>query len=149
MRARGGACRHRDQSAAVRDEDRGRHAVQQRLHYGRRVNNLTDSGSSIVTLVGFKLAGKPADKEHPFGHARIEYLSGVIVSFIVVFLGLQLGLSSVQKIVSPEERIAPAALLVLVVSILVKLWQCLFYRKVGRMIRSEPCSRPRTTAAMT
>ena len=52
------------------------------------VNNLTDSGSSIVTLVGFKLAGKPADKEHPFGHARIEYLSGVIVSFIVVFLGL-------------------------------------------------------------
>ena len=102
------------------------------------VNNLTDSGSSIVTLVGFKLAGKPADKEHPFGHARIEYLSGVIVSFIVVFLGLQLGLSSVQKIVSPEENaLTPAALLVLVVSILVKLWQCLFYRKVGRMIRSE------------
>ena len=67
------------------------------------VNNLTDSGSSIVTLVGFKLAGKPADKEHPFGHARIEYLSGVIVSFIVVFLGLQLGLSSVQKIVSPGK----------------------------------------------
>lgn len=102
------------------------------------VNNLTDSGSSIVTLVGFKLAGKPADKEHPFGHARIEYLSGVIVSFIVVFLGLQLGLSSVQKIVSPEENaLTPAALLVLVVSILFKLWQCLFYRKVGRMIRSE------------
>ena len=80
------------------------------------VNNLTDSGSSIVTLVGFKLAGKPADKEHPFGHARIEYLSGVIVSFIVVFLGLQLGLSSVQKIVSPEENaLTPAALLVLVI----------------------------------
>lgn len=102
------------------------------------VNNLTDSGSSIVTMVGFKLAGKPADEEHPFGHARIEYLSGVIVSFIVVFLGLQLGLSSVEKIVTPEENaLTPAALAVLVVSILIKLWQCLFYRKVGRMIHSE------------
>lgn len=102
------------------------------------VNNLTDSGSSIVTLVGFKLAGKPADAQHPFGHARIEYLSGVIVSFIVVFLGLQLGLSSVEKIVTPEENaLTPAALIVLVASILVKLWQCLFYRRVGRLIRSE------------
>ena len=84
------------------------------------VNNLTDSGSSIVTLVGFKLAGKPADAQHPFGHARIEYLSGVIVSFIVVFLGLQLGLSSVEKIVTPEENtLTPAALIVLVISILI------------------------------
>lgn len=102
------------------------------------VNNLTDSGSSIVTLVGFKLAGKPADAQHPFGHARIEYLSGVIVSFIVVFLGLQLGLSSVEKIVTPEENtLTPAALIVLVISILMKLWQCLFYRRVGKLIRSE------------
>lgn len=102
------------------------------------VNNLTDSGSSIVTLVGFKLAGKPADAQHPFGHARIEYLSGVIVSFIVVFLGLQLGLSSVEKIVTPEENaLTPAALLVLVVSIFMKLWQYLFYRRVGKLIRSE------------
>ena len=66
------------------------------------VNNLTDSGSSIVMLVGFKLAGKPADEKHPFGHARIEYLSGVIVSFIVLFLGLQLGMTSVQKILAPQ-----------------------------------------------
>ena len=102
------------------------------------VNNLTDSGSSIVTLVGFKLAGKPADAQHPFGHARIEYLSGVIVSFIVVFLGLQLGLSSVEKIATPEENtLTPAALIVLVISILMKLWQCLFYRRVGKLIRSE------------
>lgn len=102
------------------------------------VNNLTDSGSSIVTMVGFKLAGKPADEEHPFGHARIEYLSGVIVSFIVLFLGLELGMSSIQKIITPEENIlTPAALLVLVLSILVKLWQAVFYRKVGRMIHSE------------
>ena len=102
------------------------------------VNTLTESGSSIVTLVGFKLAGKPADAQHPFGHARIEYLSGVIVSFIVVFLGLQLGLSSVEKIVTPEENtLTPAALIVLVISILMKLWQCLFYRRVGKLIRSE------------
>ena len=102
------------------------------------VNNLTDSGSSVVTLIGFKMASKPADEKHPFGHARIEYLSGVIVSFIVIFLGLQLGMSSVEKIITPEENaLTPVALVVLVVSILAKLWQCLFYRKVGRMIKSE------------
>ena len=102
------------------------------------VNNLTDSGSSVVTLIGFKMASKPADEKHPFGHARIEYLSGVIVSFIVIFLGLQLGMSSIEKIITPEENaLMPVALVVLVISILAKLWQCLFYRKVGRMIKSE------------
>lgn len=102
------------------------------------VNNLTDSGSSVVTLIGFKMASKPADEKHPFGHARIEYLSGVIVSFIVIFLGFQLGMSSVEKILTPEENaLTPVALVVLVISILAKLWQCLFYRKVGRMIKSE------------
>lgn len=102
------------------------------------VNNLTDSGSSVVTIIGFKMASKPADEKHPFGHARIEYLSGVIVSFIVIFLGLQLGMSSIEKILTPEENaLTPVALVVLVISILAKLWQCLFYRKVGRMIKSE------------
>lgn len=102
------------------------------------VNNLTDSGSSVVTLIGFKMASKPADEKHPFGHARIEYLSGVIVSFIVIFLGLQLGMSSIEKIITPEKNaLTPVALVVLVISILAKLWQCLFYRKVGRMIKSE------------
>lgn len=102
------------------------------------VNNLTDSGSSVVTLIGFKMASKPADEKHPFGHARIEYLSGVIVSFIVISLGLQLGMSSIEKIITPEENaLTPVALVVLVISILAKLWQCLFYRKVGRMIKSE------------
>ena len=84
------------------------------------------------------MASKPADEKHPFGHARIEYLSGVIVSFIVIFLGLQLGMSSIEKILTPEENaLTPVALVVLVISILAKLWQCLFYRKVGRMIKSE------------
>lgn len=102
------------------------------------VNNLTDSGSSIIMLVGFKLAGKPADKEHPFGHARIEYLCGVIVSFIVLLLGLELGRTSVDKILSPEAaQFGPVALGVLVVSVLLKLWQCGFYLSVGRKIGSQ------------
>lgn len=102
------------------------------------VNNLTDSGSSVVTLVGFKLAGKPADDKHPFGHARIEYLSGVIVSFIVLFLGVQLGMSSVEKILHPEPtEYNLVVFATLVLSILVKLWQCFFYRGVGKKIGSE------------
>ncbi len=102
------------------------------------VNNLTDSGSSIIMLVGFRLAGKPADEKHPFGHARIEYLCGVTVSFIVLFLGLQLGGSSIGKIMEPEETVfTPLTLGILVFSVLVKLWQCLFYRTVGRKLQSE------------
>ena len=102
------------------------------------VNNLTDSGSSIVMLVGFKLAGKPADEKHPFGHARIEYLSGVIVSFIVLFLGLELGKTSIEKIISPKPAdFSVMALAILGVSILIKLWQCFFYRSVGKTIHSD------------
>ena len=102
------------------------------------VNNLTDSGSSIIMLVGFRLSGKPADKEHPFGHARIEYLCGVIVSFIVLFLGLELGRTSIGKILSPEEtEFGPVALGVLAVSIGIKLWLCLFYTRVGKKINSR------------
>ena len=101
------------------------------------VNNLTDSGSSIIMLVGFRLSEKPADREHPFGHARIEYLCGVIVSFIVLFLGLELGRTSFLKILSPEKaEFGPIALSVLVISILIKLWLCLFYTRVGKRIDS-------------
>lgn len=102
------------------------------------VNNLTDSGSSILMLVGFRLAGKPADEKHPFGHARMEYLCGVTVSFIVLFLGLQLGLTSVGKIWEPEETVfTPLTLGILVASVLVKLWQFLFYKTVGGKLSSE------------
>lgn len=102
------------------------------------VNNLSDSGSSIITLVGFRLAAKPADEEHPFGHARLEYLSGVAVSFVVLLLGLQLGLNSIDKIKSPEETTFTAlSIAILVVSILIKLWQCAFYRSVGKKIDSK------------
>ena len=102
------------------------------------VNNLSDFGSSIITLVGFRLAAKPADEEHPFGHARLEYLSGVAVSFVVLFLGLQLGLSSIDKIRNPENTVFTAlAIAILIVSILLKLWQCAFYRSVGKKIDSK------------
>ena len=102
------------------------------------VNNLSDSGSSIITLVGFRLAAKPADEEHPFGHARLEYLSGVAVSFVVLFLGLQLGLSSIDKIRNPEDTVFTAlAIAILIVSILLKLWQCAFYRSVAKKIDSK------------
>lgn len=101
------------------------------------VNNLSDSASSIVTLVGFKLSSKPADAKHPYGHARIEYISGMIVSFIVVVLGVQLAQSSIDKILVPEESsFTWITIGVLVVSILLKLWQGLFYRKIGKTISS-------------
>jgi cation diffusion facilitator family transporter len=101
------------------------------------VNNLSDSAASLVTVLGFKLSGKPADAEHPYGHARMEYISGLTVSFLILFLGLQLTQSSVGKILHPEtSRFNMISILVLVVSILLKLWQSLFYRKIGQLIDS-------------
>lgn len=101
------------------------------------VNNLSDSASSVVTLVGFKMAGKPADAEHPYGHARIEYLSGLIVSLSILFLGFQLGRSSFDKILHPENaEFSLVMVAVLIVSILIKIWQGMFYKKVGKMIDS-------------
>lgn len=105
------------------------------------VNNLADSGASLVALLGFKLAAKPADAQHPYGHARIEYISGLIVSFLVVILGVQLIQSSIAKIISPEEAQFNAVLVAaLLVSILLKLWQSGFYRKMGRSIKSTTLS---------
>lgn len=101
------------------------------------VNNLSDSGSSLVALLGFKLSARPADAQHPYGHARIEYISGLIVSFLVVTLGVQLIQSSVAKIISPEEAQFSAIMVAaLIVSILIKLWQSGFYMKIGRAINS-------------
>jgi cation diffusion facilitator family transporter len=87
------------------------------------INNLSDAASSIVTLVGFKLASKPADKDHPFGHARIEYISGLIVAFIIFTLGIELIKTSFSKIVSPEAlEFNIIMIIVLIFSILVKLF---------------------------
>ncbi len=101
------------------------------------VNNLSDSASSVVTLVGFKLAGKPADAEHPYGHARIEYLSGLIVSLSILMLGFQLAQTSFAKVMNPEAaEFSYISLAVLIIAIFIKIWQALFYKKVGGLIGS-------------
>lgn len=101
------------------------------------VNNLSDSGSSVITLIGFKISGKPADAKHPYGHARMEYISALIVSFSILLLGIQLIKSSVDKIIHPQmAQFSLVSILVLIAAIFIKLWQCLFYRKIGRTIDS-------------
>lgn len=100
-------------------------------------NNLSDAGSSVVTLVGFKMAEMPADKEHPFGHGRLEYLSGLAISVAILVVGLELGRNSVVKILHPamvQFGLLPVA--ILLVSVLVKLWMAYFNRKLGRRIGS-------------
>ena len=100
-------------------------------------NNLSDAGSSVVTLVGFKLAGQKADDGHPFGHGRIEYLAGLLVSLLILMVGVELGKSSIEKILHPEEvAFSLVTVVILACSILVKLWMCLFNRKLGRRIGS-------------
>ena len=101
------------------------------------MNNLSDATSSVVTLIGFKLAEKPADEHHPYGHARYEYLSGLTVAGMILIIGFELGKSSVEKILAPTavEFSIPVAV-VLVSSILVKLWMSLFNRKLGNYIGS-------------
>ncbi len=101
------------------------------------VNNLSDASSSLVTLVGFKLAEKPADDGHPYGHARIEYIAGLIVSAMILVIGVELVKSSVEKILHPEAvDFSALTIAILVVSILVKLWMAAFNKKLGRAIRS-------------
>jgi len=101
------------------------------------VNNLSDAGSSVITLVGFKISGKPADEQHPYGHARSEYVAGLITSFIIMLLGFELLTSSAQKILNPSSvNFSLITVLVLCLSIAVKLWLCLFNRRIGRQIES-------------
>ncbi len=102
------------------------------------MNNLSDATSAIVTLIGFKLAEKPADEDHPYGHARYEYLSGLAVAAMIVVIGFELAKTSIEKIIHPTavEFSLPVAI-VLVGSILVKLWMCLFNRTLGKHIESS------------
>ena len=100
-------------------------------------NNLSDAGSSLVTMVGFKLAGAKPDSKHPFGHGRIEYVSGLIVSAIILLMAFELLKTSVEKIIHPEEvDFSFAAILILAVSILVKLYMAFYNRRIGERIRS-------------
>lgn len=102
------------------------------------VNNLSDALSSVIGLISFKIAAKPADRDHPFGHARIEYIASMIVSFLILFIGVELVRSSFEKLLSPIG-IAFSWLTVgiLAASILLKLWLALFNRSIGRRIDSK------------
>lgn len=102
------------------------------------VNNLSDAGTSLISLITFRVAGKPADRDHPFGHARIEYVASMIVAFLVLHIGLDLLTDSWTRIRTPRETIAfhPAIVIVLAAAILAKLWLALFNRKIGRKIDS-------------
>lgn len=100
-------------------------------------NNLSDAGSSLITLIGFKFAGMKPDAEHPFGHGRIEYISGLAVSAAIILMGVELAKSSVSKILSPSPvEMNMTAIVILVVSVCVKLYMCSYNRFVGRQIDS-------------
>lgn len=101
-------------------------------------NNISDAGSSVVTLIGFRLANKPVDKEHPWGHGRLEYISGFIVDMLIIVVGFELFTSSIEKIITPTlPTVGTATLCILGAAIIVKVWLFLFYRKIGKAIRSS------------
>lgn len=101
-------------------------------------NNLSDAGSSVITLIGFKFAGMKPDPKHPFGHGRIEYISGLLVSIIIVIVGFELLISSIEKIINPEPLAGNLLLtiIILIASILIKGYMFLYNRKVGEEIDS-------------
>ncbi len=104
-------------------------------------NNLSDSGTSVITLLSFKLSSKPADKEHPYGHARIEYIASMVVSFIILLVGAELLLDSGKTLIglgeTQQTEISTVTIVILAVSIVLKLWLGLFYRGIGKKIDSK------------
>ena len=101
------------------------------------MNNLSDATSSVVTLIGFKLAEKPADEDHPYGHARYEYQSGLAVAALIVIIGFELAKTSVEKILHPAEVLFTLpVVIVLLGSVGMKLWMCLFNRYLGKLVHS-------------
>lgn len=100
-------------------------------------NNLSDAISSIVTLICFRTSDSPADREHPFGHGRIEYISGLIVSIAIIFMGIEFIKTSIEKIFNPEPVVASTtAIIILMASLIVKLWMSYFNNKIGNVIDS-------------
>ena len=101
-------------------------------------NNLSDAGASAITLIGFRLAGKKPDPDHPFGHGRIEYISGLIVSFIIILMGFELFKMSIEKLVSPTApEFSAVTVIILSLSVLVKLYMSLYNRVYGKKIQSS------------
>lgn len=102
------------------------------------INNLSDSASSLMTVIGFIIANKPADREHPFGHERFESISGLFISILVTFVGLQFLKTSVERIITPKPiKMQLIVLVVLFASILIKFWQSRSYKKIARAIDSK------------
>ena len=102
------------------------------------VNNLSDAGSQVVSIISFKMSAKPADRDHPFGHARIEYVASMIVSFLVLFVGIDLIGESIRKIFSPvRSEYSTLVLVILAVSVAVKIWLSIFNRKIAKKIDSS------------
>ncbi|HHV50650.1 MAG TPA: cation transporter [Clostridiales bacterium] len=101
-------------------------------------NNLSDAGSAIVTLVGFHLASAPPDKEHPFGHGRMEYISAMAISVIIMLAGYELAKTSIKKIISPDDTtFGVLPFIIILTAIIVKIWLMVFYTRVGKKINSE------------
>lgn len=102
------------------------------------VNNLSDASSSIISLLGFKLASRPADEEHPYGHGRYEYLSGFMVSVLIMVIGVELLRGSVEKVINPETvEFSYLIAGILLFSVLLKLWMMFFNKKIGKTINSD------------
>lgn len=102
------------------------------------VNNLSDASSSIISLLGFKMAEKPADAEHPYGHGRYEYLSGLTVAVLIIVIGVELLKSGIDKIIHPSAvRFSPVLVVVLLLSVGVKMWLMIFNKKTGQTINSS------------
>lgn len=102
------------------------------------INNLSDASSNIISLLGFKMGSKPADQDHPYGHARYEYLSGLLVSVLILVIGVELLRTGIQKVCNPEPVEFNLIMgIVLVASIAVKLWMAVFNRSIGRRIDSD------------
>lgn len=100
-------------------------------------NNLSDAGSSVVTMIGFKMASMPADDDHPFGHGRAEYVAGFVVSMVITLMGVELARNSIDKILNPTAiEFNWLSLCILLVSIITKLWMFLFNRKISKKINS-------------
>lgn len=103
------------------------------------VNNFSDIGSSVVTIIGFGISDKPADEKHPFGHARAEYLSALVIAVMVVVVGFQFLRTSIDKIKSPEDiKFSMLTFVILCLSITIKLWQAKLYSSIGTKIKSQP-----------
>ena len=101
-------------------------------------NNLSDAGSSLITLLGFKFAGAEPDNDHPFGHGRIEYISGFIVAMVIILMGFELGKSSIEKIITPTPVDTSAVtIVILILAICVKLYMFLYNRRIGAKIQSS------------